>query len=542
MTRFEFWFLTLLMVSLWSLMPATQLWDWDEAHYARTGIEMWESGNLTLPQFNGELYGHKPPFAFWVMGLSVHVFGETEFAVRFFSAPALAIAAFLTGRTGALMFDRKTGDGAMVIFATCFLSIYLGAAAMLDAYLLLGCAISVWALVKILDQKRVSFALWLVFAFGGLLTLLVKGPVGPTLIGALVLGVWIFLPRADRPSWRGFWALVAGGILALIVFMTWFLAANSQSGGDFAEEVIGVHIIGRALAPMEGHGGRGFVGFMLFLPVYIPVVLLGMLPWTAYLPASLASIFRHLEYKNRVILLLWILPIFIAFSIVATKLPHYIFPVLAPLSISISAQLTLIPESRATFGRALAVALYLASAIMLISVRLVLGSELNTLLLIATSSALVLLALLVWRMTVTHRSIPTLAVASIAAMQIFYWCGLREIESHLKLSRQLGNAVQAYVPDNSPLFMGFYDEPSLTFYSSRPVDNPILPLTPTSFTTQLATIYNGFGIFTDTEKSAFEAEFRNRTTTIRSAAAARNFNQDGVLQYVYLLEWSSATE
>ena len=78
MTRFEIWFLSGLMVSLWVLMPATQLWDWDEPLYVRTGIEMFEAGNLLLPQFNGEVFAHKPPFGYWLMGLASQIFATSS--------------------------------------------------------------------------------------------------------------------------------------------------------------------------------------------------------------------------------------------------------------------------------------------------------------------------------------------------------------------------------------------------------------------------------------------------------------------------------
>ena len=542
MTRFEIWFLSLLMVSLWALMPATQLWDWDEAHYARTGIEMWEAGNLLLPQFNGELYGHKPPFAFWLMGLAVQIFGETEFAARFFSAPALAIAAFLTGRTATLMFDRKVGEASMVIFATGFLSIYLGAAAMLDAYLVVGCALSVWAVVKIVQDRQVTWGLWIWFTLGGLLTLLVKGPVGPTLIGGMALGIWVFLPKDERPDWKAFWLLVAGGIVGILGFLAWFIPANTSSGGDLAGQVIGVHIIGRALAPMEGHGGQGVLGFLLFLPVYIPVILLGMLPWTTYLPASLTHTIRRVDRKNRVILLSWAVPLFVAFSAVATKLPHYIFPVLAPLAVMIAAYLIGDKRGSRYAGRRISALLYLAIAAALLWAGFALGQGLSQFLPILAALGFLAMAALVWRLPADHSALVPLAIASIASMQLLYWGGLREIEGHVKLSRTLGTAIQKHVPGTAPIFMGYYREPSLSFYASRDIDQPIRPLRASNLAEILADVPNGYGVFTEREKQVLEKAFPKRTVAVLGLASGRNFNQDGVLQNVYLLEWRDVAE
>ena len=539
MTRFEIWFLTLLMVSLWALMPATQLWDWDEAHYARTGIEMFEAGNLILPQFNGELYGHKPPLGFWLMGLATQIFGETEFGARFFSAPAFAVSAILTARTGAALFGQRVGEMAMVIFSTAFLSVYLGAAAMLDAYLVAGCALSVWAMVKIVLAKRVPVFLWLAFTVGGLITLLVKGPVGPVLIGGMALGIWLFLPAEERPSWRGFWALVAGGVLAIAGFMLWFLPANASSGGDLAGEVVGVHMIGRALAPMEGHGGQGLLGFLLFLPIYIPVIPLGLIPWTTFLPGGIRHVFSGMTRVQRVILLAWFLPLFVAFSVVATKLPHYIFPVFPPLAIAIAAWLEQRQDKRGIVGAVVTALFYSLGALGMLWSAVQFSGDLSVAMLLIVALALGMMAVLSLRSRHIGQSVVPLALASLAVMQIFYWGGLREIEPMAKLSRTLGSTIQARVPQQAALYTGTYREPSLSFYSSRPVGNPIHLLHRDEIAGRLAEVPQGYAVFTTQERAFFETAFPERQVEVLALASARNFNQDGVLQEIFLLKWTS---
>lgn len=541
MTRNEALILGGLMVLLWALMPATQLWDWDEAHYARTGIEMYEAGNLILPQFNGELYGHKPPLAFWLMGLATQIFGETEFAARFFSAPALAIAAFLTGRTGAMLFGKEAGEAAMAIFATTFLSIYLGAAAMLDAYLVAGCALSVWAMVRMLLDGRVSVMLWVWFTIGGLITLLVKGPVGPVVIGGLALGIWLFLKSHERPSWAGFAGLVIGGIIGIAGFLAWFMPANTSSGGDLAGQVIGVHIIGRALAPMEGHGGQGLLGFLIFLPIYIPVILLGMLPWTAWLPGATRHLFKGMAYRNRVILLAWFLPTFVAFSIAATKLPHYIFPVFAPMAIAIGAWLTSDADKKRTFGGlTLSAIFYGVIALGLLWAALQFDASTSQMLLMLCVIGFAGMASLPWLYPVATRSILPLALASLAVMQLFYWGGLREAEKLAKVSKPLGIALQQHAAPDALVYTGEYQEPSLSFYASRPIDNPIFPVAIADYPELLRVTPAGFIVLTAPELSKFSPLLEDEELTVHATIAARNFNQDGVHQNVYLLEWSRA--
>lgn len=539
MTRNEALFLSGLMVLLWALMPATQLWDWDEAYYARTGVEMFESGNLILPQFNGELFGHKPPFGFWMMGLASQVFGETEFAARFFSAPALALSAWLTGRTAAILFGQQVGEAAMMVFATSFLSIYLGAAAMLDAYLVAGCALSVWAVVRMVQDQRISLWPWVWFTIGGLVSLLAKGPVGAVLLGGLALGIWVFLPATQRPDWKGFLWLVAGGVIALAGFVFWFIPANASSDGNLAGEAIGVHIIGRALAPMEGHGGQGLIGFLIFLPIYVPVILLGMLPWTAWLPGASRYLFKGMERRNRVILLAWFLPLFVVFSIAATKLPHYIFPIFAPISVAIAAWLAGDEQEKRTFGGlTLSAIFYGVIALGLLWVAIQFTASTSQMLVLLSVIGFAGMASLPWLYPVAIRSIVPIALASLAVMQLFYWGGLREAEKLAKVSKPLGAALQQHAADDALVYSGEYREPSLSFYASRPVDNPIYPVAVADFRELLRVTPRGFIVLTSPELTQFAPLLSDEELKVHATVGARNFNQDGVMQNVYLLEWS----
>ena len=62
------------------------LTDRDEGRNAEAGREMFASGDLVTPTFNGELRVAKPVFLYWLMTLSYHAFGVNEFAARLPSA------------------------------------------------------------------------------------------------------------------------------------------------------------------------------------------------------------------------------------------------------------------------------------------------------------------------------------------------------------------------------------------------------------------------------------------------------------------------
>lgn len=540
MTRIEIGFLTVLTLALWALMPATQLWDWDEPLYGRTGIEMFQAGNLLLPRFNGEVFAHKPPMGYWIMGAAAQIFGPIEFAVRFFSAPALAFSALMIGRSGAVLFTPRVGHIAMIVSASGFLSIYLGAAAMMDAFLMAGYTLCSWVVLKIMVQGRTSVGLLALFALGGLVTLLVKGPVGPALLGTMVLASFLALRHGDRPGWGGFWLLVLAGGVALLGFLAWFVPANAASGGALVREGVGIHIIGRALAPMEGHGGQGLLGFLLFLPVYIPVILLGLIPWTMFLPAALTHVFKGMDRKPRVLLLTWFLPTFVIFSVAATKLPHYIFPAVAPLSVAIAAYLVNSPTQRTCGGRTMTAALYLVLAAVLVWAAVSFSETLAVPMLALAALGFVLAALAVWRFPVAQSSVLPLALVGLATMQLFYWGGLREVEPLVKVSRPLGQAIRTHAPQDALVISGRYREPSLVFYADRPVDNPIRHLAPIELVAVISEARTGYAVVTEAEASLLMA--LPIKVTVLAEAAAWNFNQNGAYQPVFLLAWQHALD
>lgn len=539
MSRYETLFLTALLIALWALMPITQMWDWDEPLYARTGIEMFLSGNLVLPRFNDEIFAHKPPLGYWLMGLSAQVFGTSEFAVRFFSAPLMAFGALMVGRTARLMFDQKIGEIAMTVMGTSLMSVYLGAAAMMDAPLFAGYALSVWAFVKIVLGKRLRLDLLAWFSLGLLVTLLVKGPVGPVLVGGMVLGAFAFLPKAERPTWTGFAALTAAGLVAVAGFLLWFLPANAASGGALVREGVGVHIIGRALAPMEGHGGQGVLGFFLFLPVYIPVLFLGMLPWSAALPQAIGHVVSQIGRRDRVLLLAWFLPTFLAFSIAATKLPHYIFPAMAPLSVAIAVWLVrgnIWPHLVARWAGLLA---YLGLAIVFAYTAVAFSQSVVSWKMLTAAAIFGALGLLVLRAKLTVKTVPFWAAISLILLQGIYWLGLTEVDRLTKISRDLGQDIAANVPPDALVIYASYGEPSLIFYANRPLGQGLVRVPPRDLGATVQNNPQGFAVLTAQDLAELKIQAPQIALETLREVTAYNVNQSGRLETVYLLKWQS---
>lgn len=337
------------VAALLLLAPRTTLWDRDESRFARSSVEMLSSGDFLVPTFAGELRPHKPPLVPWLMALSAAVLGPTETAFRLWSALAHGASVLLTFVAG----RRLAGDRAALLgaafLAVAPLALLEGAAATADAVLLAGLTglLAVFADAATRGARGAHFALG---ALASAVAQLAKGPVALVLPllglgGALLLASTAF---GERRRLAGL--VVFSSLLGLVPVLAWGLLADAATNGRLLSEAIGTHVVGRTLAPMEGHGSGLLVG-----PLYYAAVLLaGFSPWTLFLPAAAARARagRGLAPKARAILLGSALAPFLLFAVVATKLPHYLLPAFPALAL-LAGEAAASAERRGLFAGAL---------------------------------------------------------------------------------------------------------------------------------------------------------------------------------------------
>jgi len=313
----------------------TTLWDRDEPRFCTAGWEMLQSGNYLYPTFNGELRPDKPVLVYWLMTLPMRVLGPTELACRFWSAVGIVATGLIVYATGRRAFGRTAGMAAMAVWLTSPLAMFMAKFATADAVTIpmiwgaIGCFVA-----ALVGQPRPIH--WVGMAVFTALAMLGKGPLGliPIAVaGATLLLLW----RRTEHRWRFVAMLAAATVVGLAIFFAWALAVNARTDGAYLREGIGKHVIGRMSEPMESHGGNR----LLYLPYYIPVVLAGFFPWVALLGGviSAAGGLRLGGRVGRALLIGTTLPVFIAFSLLATKLPHYVLPMFPGLALAVGATL-----------------------------------------------------------------------------------------------------------------------------------------------------------------------------------------------------------
>lgn len=362
------------------------LWDDDEAYFAQAAWEMLNRGDLIVPYFNREVFVHKPPVMYWAMIAAFRIFGETEFAARL---PAVLFGAgnvLLTFHLGRFLFGTRVGIWSALVLASSLNYVVVARSATTDMELIFFCTLPIvivlarmrsmsppnagdgpWSPTLLRGAWPLPWHTWaLSYAAMGL-ALLTKGPVGIVLPTA-VLGLFLLLLSSDErvcaridespdakrvrcnriaSAWawlrRTFapcalvgtaWQMRPLTALAMIAIVAapWYAAVGVLTDGVWVEEFFGVHNFGRALSAVEGHRGGPWY--------YLIAICIGTFPWCIFLGQSLRQLGRclregHPARPAGLLLIAWFSVWVGAFTMVRTKLPHYVLPAYPAVAIGL---------------------------------------------------------------------------------------------------------------------------------------------------------------------------------------------------------------
>ena len=322
------------IVGTWNL----PLIDRDEPRFAEASREMIERGDYVVPYFNNQLRLDKPPLTYWAQTLSYRVFGENDFAARFPSAIAAASTALVIFTWGTRLRRKELGLWAAIIFTLSLQTFIHAKAAVADMWLVLFVTLAHWSGWETFQRspRNHGAPIWkspfLVFYLSLALGFLAKGPIAWM---PLLTVVAMIISTRDWQLVRSF-KFVRGILLTLAVTALWGIPALIQTRGQFFSVGIGRHVIGRSLATMEGHGADSFGMYLLLLPFYLVTLFVSFFPWSMKLPWLVQRLWRERrigiadpgESANKIdaYLLTGTAIIFIIFTLIKTKLPHYTLP------------------------------------------------------------------------------------------------------------------------------------------------------------------------------------------------------------------------
>lgn len=369
----------LLIVALFGALFAFRLGDmsvvdYDEAAYAEVAREMLLRGDALRPHLDGEPWYEKPPLLYWGMLTGFWAVGVNALGVRLVNALAgVALLLVVYGFARRPLGTRGALASALVL-GTSLEVIGLARVALTDLELTVFLIACLGCLHRALEAQREggSGVGWYVAACAcSGLAMLSKGLIGLLLPGGAALLVALYERRLGalfRPV-----CLALGLPVLLGVGLSWYVALGAADGFGFMRELFWEHHVGRFLSPKHSHGGP--------IVFYLPVLLLGFLPWSPLVPLAVARAgLRGDDERARFLRLMsaFAALTFLFFSLAATKLPNYVAPCFPPLALLVG-DLLARDAARARAGdlawrRSLAAAagLYLALAVALLATPFVL--------------------------------------------------------------------------------------------------------------------------------------------------------------------------
>ena len=305
----------------------------DEGRYAEIAREMVASGDWLTPRLNGFKYFEKPALQYWATAAAFTAFGINEWTARLWTALTGFAGVLMVYFTGARLFGHAAGLNAAAVAISSFLYVFIGHFNTLDMGLTFFLTLSLCAflLAQSDAQDRSGRRLWMLCAWGAAgLAVLSKGLVGLLLPGG---ALFVYL------VWQRDWSLlrrlhvVSGAALLLLISAPWFIAVSLENREFFHFFFIHEHFE-RFLTKVHGRYEPPWY--------FIPVLLIGMAPWTLSLFPALAQAARReaTAFQPGGFLLAWCVFIFVFFSASGSKLASYILPLIPALALLIGRYLT----------------------------------------------------------------------------------------------------------------------------------------------------------------------------------------------------------
>jgi 4-amino-4-deoxy-L-arabinose transferase-like glycosyltransferase len=157
-----------------------------------------------------------------------------------------------------------------------------------------------------------AVAFWLALGAGVML----KGPI----ILLVVFGTILLLTITDRRvAWLRRLRPAWGVPLLLLVVLPWFIAIAVTSNGEFFATAVGHNLLGKVATGQQSHGAPPGYYLAAFALTF----------WPGSLFAAVAAPFVWATRRDPAVrfCLSWILPTWIVFELILTKLPHYVLPI-----------------------------------------------------------------------------------------------------------------------------------------------------------------------------------------------------------------------
>lgn len=439
--------------------------DRDEAHFAQASRQMVQTGNYFQIRFQDHTRFQKPPGINWLQAASVKLFSKADArAIWPYRIPSLLgalLSVLLTYFFSRRFVGRDTALFAAALLASSLLLVVEAHMAVIDTSLLSSVLLMQGALWIIyqegMDKKKASWAwalcFWLALAYGFVL----KG-VTP-LVAVLSIATLCLIER--QVKWLAGLRIVSGLLLFILLSLAWLMMVNHAEHSNYLLQMFHKDLLPKLQGGHESHGKP-------------PLFHLAILPLTSW-PASLflwqggvyAFFNRHAKLVR--FLLAWILPTWIFFELMPTKLPQYVLPTFPAIALfcalSISDLNQAKPGKWMHFLHILWTIISIALALSLACIPLLLQEQMGLisyLLFITIAFMSILAVCYAWKGIYKRAAYTILAMALITYPLIFEGL-LPRLQSPWLTSKLVQLIDNHKISREKPLVVVGFEEPSLVF-------------------------------------------------------------------------------
>ena len=441
----------------------------DEGRYAEIAREMAVSGEWVTPRLNDLKYFEKPPLQYWATATAFTLFGEHHWTARLWSALTGFAGLLLVWFAGARLFGREAGRYAALVLGSSMLYALIGHINTLDMgvtfFITLGVA---GLLLGQAEQDTRRQRNWMLLAWAGLaLAVLSKGLMGIVLPGA-ALFIYCIVQRDFSVLKRMHW--LPGLVVFLLLAAPWFYLVMKANPEFFDRFFIYEHYT--RFTTKEANRYQPWHYF-------IPILLAGILPWTVLMFDTLLRTWKESgagkAFNPERFLLIWVVFIYIFFSISGSKLPSYLLPMFPALALLMGKRLAEMRE-RVLLWQLAPVALLTALALIFLPYAVRLADTPLKIQMYGDYAIWLAVALLIWLcglvagMLLLARSkkplaVLVLALGSLLAAQI----GLSGHDSmaRTRSTYHIAEAIRPYAKPEIPFYSVAVYEHTLSYYLKR---------------------------------------------------------------------------
>jgi len=309
------------LVLVWATLLWRQLIPIDETRYLTVAWEMWLRGDFLVPHLNGQPYSHKPPLIFWLYQLGWTLFGVNAWWPRLLQPLFALLSGVFIGLLARQLWPdyRTVATLAPWLLIGCMVWAFFLPFVMFDMALVFLVLVGLWGLLLVNEGR--SLAGWLLFTLATALGILAKGPVVLLhLIFPALLVPWWATNAASRTLLGWYGGLGLAIVAAVALALAWAVPAASSGGHDYEQAILWHQTVDR-LGQAAPHR-QSWWWYLAILPIFL-------LPWSLCFPMWKAIRNLRLSQDSGLrFCLAWIIPTFLAFSILPTKQPHYLLPLL----------------------------------------------------------------------------------------------------------------------------------------------------------------------------------------------------------------------